>query len=173
MDKCLNSSTGSAPDRDTKRVSTKHVGRSLVLNHLAPIMLLQILRIYLSSASEEKNWLVALSDPKLSKVIAIMHSDYKRSWTLNELADVAGMSRSGFALNFKKLIGIPPMDYLTHWRMQIACELLKEEGQNVSTAANAVGYESESAFSVAFKKIVKCRPDLYQKNLAVAYRKTD
>jgi AraC-like DNA-binding protein len=74
------------------------------------------------------------------------------------------MSRSGFALNFKKQVGIPPMDYLTNWRMQIACELLKSANHTVSTVAAAVGYESESAFSVAFKKVVKCRPGFYQKN---------
>jgi AraC-like DNA-binding protein len=141
-----------------------NLGRSLILNHLAPIILLQILRIYLAFAGSAQNWLVALSDPKLSKAIEAMHSDYQRSWSLEELAGVAGMSRSGFALNFKKQVGIPPMDYLTNWRMQIACELLKSANHTVSTVAAAVGYESESAFSVAFKKVVKCRPGFYQKN---------
>jgi AraC-like DNA-binding protein len=79
------------------------------------------------------------------------------------LAKVASLSRSGFALNFKKLVGIPPMDYLTHWRIQIACELLQTREQSISEVANAVGYESESAFSVAFNRIVKCRPGAYQK----------
>jgi AraC-like DNA-binding protein len=140
-----------------------NVGRSLILNHLPPVMLLQILRIYLASAKSETNWLVALSDPKLSKSIEAIHSNYQRSWSLEKLAELAGMSRSGFALNFKKQVGIPPMDYLTHWRMQIACELLKTDDHNVSTVANAVGYESESAFSVAFKKTMKCRPGFYQR----------
>ncbi len=99
----------------------------------------------------------------MSKVIDAMHSDYQRPWSLEGLAMVAGLSRSGFALNFRKQVGITPMDYLTNWRMQIACELLQAEDQNVATVAIAVGYESESAFSVAFKRIVKCRPGFYQK----------
>jgi AraC-like DNA-binding protein len=144
----------------------KNLGRSLILNHLTPIMLLQILRIYLASEKGDNNWLGALSDPKLSRTIEAMHSDYRKSWTLEDLASVAGMSRSGFALNFKKQVGVSPMDYLTHWRMQIACELLKAGDQNVSTVANAVGYESESSFSVAFKKVVKCRPGFYQRTSA-------
>lgn len=150
-----------------------NVGRSLILNHLAPIMLLQILRVYLASAKNEKNWLVALCDPKLSKAIEAMHSDYQRSWSLEELAKVAGMSRSGFALNFKKQVGIAPMNYLTNWRMQIACELLQTGDQNITAVANTVGYESESAFSMAFKKVIKCRPGFYQKTYERLHVGTD
>ncbi len=141
-----------------------NAGRSLILNHLTPIMLVQVMRIYLTDAKSEKNWLVALSDPKLSKTIEALHANYQRSWSLDELAKIAGMSRSGFALNFKKQIGISPMDYLTNWRIQIACELLQSGDHSMSEVANAVGYESESAFSAAFKRILKCRPGFYQKS---------
>jgi AraC-like DNA-binding protein len=139
------------------------VGRSLILNNLAPIMLMQILRVYLASNKNEKNWLVALSDPKLSKTIEAMHSEYQRHWSLGDLAQVAGMSRSGFSLNFKKQAGVAPMDYLTNWRMQTACDLLQSGDQNLAAIANAVGYESESAFSLAFKKAIGCRPGAYLK----------
>jgi AraC-like DNA-binding protein len=142
----------------------RNVGRSLIMNHLAPIMLLQILRIYMASAKTEKNWLVALCDPKLSKAIEVMHSDYQKAWSLDSLAKVSGLSRSGFALNFRKQIGIPPMDYLTNWRIQIACELLQNRQSSMYEVANAVGYESESAFSDAFKRILRCRPGFYQKH---------
>jgi AraC-like DNA-binding protein len=142
------------------------VGKPLMLNHLAPIMLLQTIRIYLDSAKQDNNWLVALSDPKLSKAIEAMHSDYKSGWSLERLAQTAGMSRSGFAQTFKKKIGIAPMDYLTNWRMQIACELLRSGNASLLATANSIGYGSESAFSVAFKKILKCRPGFYQKNYA-------
>lgn len=93
-----------------------------------------------------------------------MHSEYQKTWSLDSLAKVAGLSRSGFALNFRKLVGIPPMGYLTNWRIQIACELLQARETSISEIANAVGYESESAFSGAFKRIIKCRPGFYQKN---------
>jgi AraC-like DNA-binding protein len=72
------------------------------------------------------------------------------------------MSRSGFALAFKKKVGLAPMDYLANWRMQTACELLQGSESRVAAIASAVGYASESAFSVAFNKIVKCRPGVYR-----------
>ena len=138
-------------------------GRSLILNHLAPVMLLQMLRVYLAANKKDKNWLAALSDPKLSKGIEAMHADYQRSWSLEELARLAGMSRSGFALNFKKQVGVAPMDYLMNWRMQRAGEVLRSTDQNITAIANGVGYESESAFSIAFKKTIGCRPGAYRK----------
>ena len=140
------------------------IGRSLMLNHLAPIMLLQTLRIYRASASHEDNWLVALSDPRFSRVFDAVHADFRRPWSLQEFAQVAGMSRSGFALTFKKKVGISPMDYLANWRTQVACELLQASDESLSSVASAVGYSSESAFSVAFNKIVGCRPGAYRKS---------
>lgn len=142
------------------------VGRSLALHNLAPIMLLQIFRTYLASAQKEKNWLVALTDPNLSKALEAMHFTYQHPWSLEGLAKVAGMSRSGFALKFKSQVGTAPMDYLTSWRMQIAGELLDSSEQTISAVALAVGYESESAFSATFKKILHCRPGLYRKSRA-------
>jgi AraC-like DNA-binding protein len=143
---------------------SQNPGRALVLNHLTPIMLLQILRIHLASMPKGKrDWLTAISDPQLSKVFEKMHSQYQRPWSLDSLAKVAGLSRSGFALSFKKKVGLAPLDYLTNWRMQIACNLLRENDHTIASVANAVGYESESAFSVAFKRIIECRPGQYQK----------
>jgi AraC-like DNA-binding protein len=141
-------------------------GRSFMLSHLAPVMLLQALRMYLSSASTEENWLVALSHPRLSKALQAIQTDFRKNWSLAQLAELANMSRSGFALVFKKTIGVTPMDYLKHWRMQIACDLLKAGDAPLSAIANATGYGSESAFSVAFNKIFHCRPGAYRKSLA-------
>jgi AraC-like DNA-binding protein len=146
----------------------QNLGRSLVMNHLTPIMLLQVLRIYMTSAKAERNWLVALCDPKLSKAIEVIHSEYQKTWSLDSLAKVAGLSRSGFALNFRKQVGIPPMDYLTNWRIQIACEHLQAGEMSISEIANAVGYDSDSAFSDAFKRVIKSRPGFYQRNSVVS-----
>ncbi len=141
----------------------EQLGRSLLLNHLAPIILMQVLRIYLSTHRQEKSWLAALADPKLSKAIDAIHNDCGGAWTLVSLAAVAGMSRSRFALHFKTQVGIAPMDYLTQWRMQTACELFASPDHNVGSVANAVGYESESAFSLAFRKVIKQRPGSYRR----------
>jgi AraC-like DNA-binding protein len=142
----------------------RSTGHSLMMGYLAPIILLQALRIYLSSTKSDKNWLVALSHPKLSKAMEVIHLHYGKDLSLDALAMTSGMSRAGFAFNFKKLIGVSPIEYLTHWRMQVACDLLQEGKAGIVEIANAVGYESESAFSATFKKIIKCRPGFYQRN---------
>ncbi len=154
-------------ERFSAEVRNRHAGRALMLRHLAPIILLQTLRSYLASARGEKNWFVALSDPRLSKALAAMQSDYAHDWSLDTLARTAGLSRAGFALNFKRSIGVAPMEYLTQWRMQIACELLASGDRGVGEIAKAVGYESESAFSVAFHKVVACRPGQYRRRLSM------
>ncbi len=153
-------------DRYSAELRGNGVGRSLILTHLAPIMLLQTLRVYLASAPRGESWLVALSDPRLSRVIEAMQSDYQHDWSVDELARLAGMSRSGFALTFRKKVGIPPMDYLMNWRMQIACELLQAGNTSLAAIASAVGYGSESAFSVAFTKILECRPGMYRRRIS-------
>jgi AraC-like DNA-binding protein len=95
-----------------------------------------------------------------------MQTDCARSWSLDDLARTAGLSRAGFALNFKKCVGVTPMEYLAQWRMQLACELLQDGDRRIAEVASAVGYESESAFSVAFTRIVRCRPGQYRKREA-------
>lgn len=152
-----------AIERFAVEVRNVRPGRALMLSHLAPIMLLQVLRGYLATAAGDRNWLVALSEPRLSRALAVMQSDPARSWSLEELARTAGLSRAGFALNFKKWIGVTPMEYLTQWRVQLACELLREADRRIAEVASAVGYESESAFSVAFTRIVGQRPGSYRR----------
>lgn len=149
-------------DRFNAEMRNVGLGRSLILSHLAPIMLLQMLRLYVGSLPVEENWLRALAHPRLSRVLEAMQTNYKRNWSLNQLADLAQMSRSGFALVFKKTVGVSPLVYLANWRMQIACELLHEGNQSIAATASEVGYDSESAFSTAFDRIVRCRPGAYR-----------
>ncbi len=137
-------------------------GHTLMMRHLAPILLLQTLRRYLAAHEPDRNWLVALAHPKLSKAIRAMHADCARAWTLDALAGLAGMSRAGFAQQFRQRVGLPPIDYLAHWRMQLACHLLRHGSRSIAQIAAAVGYESESGFSAAFVKIVQCRPGSYR-----------
>ncbi len=151
-------------DRFCLEIRTGAVGRSLMLSHLAPIMLLQILRFYLASSPKEENWLVALTHSRIGKVVEAIQADCKRNWSLTQLANLANMSRSGFALTFQRKVGVSPMVFLTNWRMQIACELLEKEDRSLASIAGDVGYSSESAFSTAFTKIVKCRPGNYRKS---------
>jgi AraC-like DNA-binding protein len=142
------------------------LGRSLLLNHLAPVMLLQALRIYQSTARSDDNWLAALSDTRLAKVLEAMQTEFSRSWTLPALAAQAGMSRSGFALSFRKKMGVAPMDYLLNWRMQVACDLLADSTTSLADIASQVGYGSESAFSVAFTRLLHSRPGAWRRGYA-------
>jgi AraC-like DNA-binding protein len=127
-----------AIERFAVEVRNARPGRALMLSHLAPIMLLQVLRGYLATADGDRNWLVALSEPRLSRALAAMQSDPARGWSLDGLARTAGLSRAGFALNFKKWIGVTPMEYLTQWRVQLACELHEEEVDPASNAADTI-----------------------------------
>jgi AraC-like DNA-binding protein len=90
-----------------------------------------------------------------------MHEDPARRWTLVALAECAGMSRSTFALKFKETVGASPMDYLTRWRMLLAGDRLANSGDPVSVIGLSLGYESESAFSTAFKRVMGCSPRKY------------
>ncbi|MBW4329872.1 AraC family transcriptional regulator [Stakelama sp. CBK3Z-3] len=139
-------------------------GQALMMGYLAPILLLQILRLHLAAGNDDKNWMIALSHPKLSRVMRAIHVDYGKAWTLARLAETAGMSRAGLAANFRKFIGVSPIEYLTRWRMQVACDFLKEGKYSIAEVASQVGYESESAFSAAFNRIVQCRPGFYRRN---------
>jgi len=106
----------------------------------------------------------------MSMAIDLMHQDPARRWTLQELGQCVGMSRSSFALKFKGTVGTSPMEYLTQWRMQLAGDRLTNSGDPISAIATLLGYESESAFSAAFKRTMNCSPRQYKRvrNLAAA-----
>jgi AraC-like DNA-binding protein len=96
-------------------------------------------------------------------VISAMHRDPQQKWTLASLARVAGMSRSSFAVRFKKIVGEPAMDYLTRWRMLIAADRLANGGMSIAAVAPTVGYWSESAFGATFKRLLGFSPRQYAK----------
>ena len=94
----------------------------------------------------------------VSRALALLHTRVSHPWTLASLAKEAGVSRSALADHFSRVVGQPPMHYLTHWRMQLAAGLLADQAAKVSTVASEVGYTSEAAFSRAFKKIAGTAP---------------
>src|SRR5437660_11924657 len=103
-------------------------------------------------------WLVALADKQMGAAINAMHDDPAHRWTLEELAKRAGVSRSTFAQRFKETVGAAPMEYLTRWRMLLAGDRLANSSDPISVIALSLGYESESAFSTAFKRVIGCSP---------------
>ena len=137
-------------------------GNFLVAQHLAHMMMIQALRIHLAEGMEGGvGWLFALADKQMAPAISAMHADPAHRWSLQSLAERAGMSRSSFAEKFKATVGTPPMEYLTQWRMMLAGERLANTGEPISAIAVALGYESESAFSTAFKRVMGCSPRRY------------
>lgn len=133
-------------------------GRSLIVAELAQLLFVQTLRIYLSHAPDgDGGWLKGLGDEQLAPALNGMHADPARAWSLEALAREAGMSRTSFAVRFREVMGMPPLTYLTTWRMHLAERDLRA-GASVAEAANAIGYTSESAFSHAFKRTVGVAP---------------
>jgi len=148
--------------RMMQELRERQPGSFLVAQHLAYMMLVQALRLHLAEGLRGGvGWLFALADKQMSAAINSMHDDPAHRWTLQELAERAGMSRSTFALKFKQTVGALPMEYLTRWRMLLAGDRLANSSNPISVIALSLGYESESAFSTAFKRVMGCSPRLY------------
>jgi AraC-like DNA-binding protein len=149
-------------ERMMQELREQQPGSFLVAQHLAHMMLVQALRL---GQAEDLNgnvgWLSALADKQLAAAINAMHEDPSHRWTLGELAERAGMSRSIFALKFKKKVGASPMEYLMRWRMLLAADKLTNTGDPISIIALSLSYESESAFSTAFKRVMGRSPRQY------------
>ena len=140
-------------------ISAPQPGGILLGEYLAQMMLIEVLRLYIpDKGTRGVGWLFALRDKQMNAAITAMHENPSRRWTLQELAERAGMSRSAFALRFKEKVGTSAMEYLTHWRMLRAVDRLANSSDSVSTIALSLGYESDSAFGFAFKRQMGCSP---------------
>ncbi|MBO9508404.1 MULTISPECIES: AraC family transcriptional regulator [unclassified Thalassospira] len=150
-------------ERMMEELRQREPGGSLIAQHLAHMMLVQALRLYLTEMvdSGDVGWFSALADKRLAQAIQAMHESPARRWTLQELAEYAGMSRSIFAQRFREKVGETPIEYLTRWRMLLAVDQLETSNEPVSVIALSVGYEAESAFSTAFKRVMGCSPRQY------------
>jgi len=147
----------------TTELRDRQPGGFLVSDHLAHIMIVQVLRLYLGSRPlNGHGWLAGLTDRQIGSAIGAMHANPARRWTLEDLGRVAGMSRSTFAQRFKHVVGATPGDYLTRWRMLIAGDRLRRTSDTIATIAQSLGYQSDSAFSTAFKKIMSRSPKQYR-----------
>ncbi|MGZ9809523.1 AraC family transcriptional regulator [Pseudoroseicyclus sp. H15] len=138
-------------------------GGILVAQQLACMIFIQALRLYLSETNGT-GWLFALSDKRVGAAIQAIHREPSRRWTVESLATEAGMSRSGFAAQFRQLVGESPIEYLTKWRMLLAGRSL-EHGEPIGAISHALGYDSESAFRTAFKRVTGRSPRQHAKSL--------
>ncbi|AFW02876.1 AraC family transcriptional regulator [Gluconobacter oxydans] len=152
-----------ALDLFTTEMRQSQPGSVLITDHLAQIMLVQVLRLYLAQRRDgHVGWLYALSDPQLGRSIGAMHTEPEKRWTVAALARLAGMSRSVFALRFRQSVGMSPMDYLTQWRMLLASSLLRATTSGISEIARSAGYECENSFAIAFRRSLGCTPRQYR-----------
>lgn len=139
-------------------------GGELVVHRLTDILFVQVLRAWLNQATGiEGTWLGALRDSRIGKALSAMHANPAAPWTIHALAAGVGMSRSPFAARFGRLVGESPMVYLTRLRMQRAAHLLRSQAVSLLEAAAATGYQSEAAFSKAFRREFGVPPGQYRK----------
>ena len=141
-------------------------GAAFARAQYAQLLLVHVLRLLLERGDiAQPGWLNVLGDTALSPALALMHGDPARSWGLDELAQVAAMSRSTFATRFKTAAGQPPVAYLTRWRIRLAERALRETDATVAAVATDVGYGTESSFSHAFQRITGITPGRYRRQV--------
>lgn len=140
-------------------------GNAAILGRLTELMFVEILREYIQRLpANQSGWLSGLNDPQVGKALRLMHQDPVRDWTVDDLAREAAVSRSVLAQRFTELVGEAPMRYLAGWRMQLAKQMLREGAGSVQDVATRVGYESEAAFSRAFKRATGSPPAAWRRS---------
>jgi len=133
-------------------------GESIRLG-LSELIFIEVIRRYVAThGAHETGWLAGLRDPAVGRALALLHERPAEPWTLDVLAERIGLSRSVVAERFTRLVGYPPMQYLTCWRMQLAARQLSDGGKKIAAIGRDVGYESEAAFSRTFKRVAGMSP---------------
>ncbi|MEV4539719.1 AraC family transcriptional regulator [Asanoa sp. NPDC049518] len=152
-----------AIDRIDHEVRRSQIGSTLVAEHLAVVMLIQVLRFHLATeAAPASGWLAGLTDPVVGPALRAMHARPGERWSVEALAGTAAVSRSTLAARFRALVGKGPLDYLTGWRVELAADRLRRGDGTLASIAREVGYGSESALSVAFKRVTGLSPAAYR-----------
>ncbi len=142
----------------------QRAGADSVLTRLAELMFVEVIRRYIETLPpERRGWLAGLRDDVVGRALGLLHGAPARPWTIDELARDVALSRSAFAERFTALVGQPPMQYLAQWRMQLAAGHLARGNAKVASIAEEVGYESEAAFSRAFKRLVGVPPAAWRR----------
>ncbi len=139
-------------------------GTTTLLTRLTELMFVEVLRDFIESLpAEQTGWFAGLRDPFVGRALQRLHAAPDRDWTVEELGRAVGLSRSALVDRFNALVGEPPMTYLTHWRIQLATQMLRDSHASVATIASQVGYASEAAFSRAFRRVVGQPPAAWRR----------
>jgi AraC-like DNA-binding protein len=142
-------------------------GSEAVLARMSEVLFVEAVRRHVEGlGDDEAGWLAGTRDPAVGRALALLHADPARPWTLEALHEASRLSRSAFHERFVHFVGLPPMQYLTRWRMQLASRLLRDTTLKVVRIALDVGYESEAAFVRAFRREVGMAPGAWRKAAA-------
>ncbi|WBB88793.1 AraC family transcriptional regulator [Verrucosispora sp. WMMC514] len=154
-----------AIDQVDAELRQQRLAAGLVAEHLALVMLIQMLRHHLAAdARTTTGWLAGLGDPVVAVALREMHQRPAHPWTVAELARAASVSRSTLAARFRTVVGRAPLEYLTDWRVELAADRLRRTDDTLARIAQLVGYGSESALSVAFKRTTGHTPRAYRRH---------
>jgi len=146
------------------QIAAGRVGSTTVIAKLSELLFVEAVGQYIAGLPDDKQgWLAGLRDAQIGKALALLHAKPAMGWSAEALASEVGMSRSGFAERFTTLVGQPPMQYLTNWRMQLAAQRLRESPESIATIGFGVGYDSEAAFSKAFKREIGVAPAAWRR----------
>ncbi|MBX5088397.1 AraC family transcriptional regulator [Rhizobium lentis] len=158
------------PALELVQLETKTIrpAAAVIAASLASIVLVNILRAHLASDVPPVGWLGALGDPKIGEALRYMHAEVQRNWKVADLATAVSMSRTSFSERFRAKVGLPPLEYLTRWRMTLARHVLRSDTDTLATIANKIGYDSETAFGLAFKRMFNESPGRYRARMRVA-----
>lgn len=149
--------------------ATPWPGSQETIARLSELLFLEAVRGYIEQLpAQATGWLAALRDASLARALAALHARPAHPWTAEALAKEACLSRSAFAERFGSTVGMPPISYLTRWRMLLAGQLLRESSQTIAQIASTVGYESEATFSRAFTREMNLAPGAWRKGLWMA-----
>lgn len=151
-------------DQAVTESHSRRPGGDAVLERLSEMMFVDAARRYLDGLSDDATgWLAGLRDRFVGKALALMHERPDHPWSVDDLAREVGLSRSALHDRFVQYLGHPPMQYLASWRIQLGARLLRESNRNVASIALDVGYDSEAAFSRAFRRAVGTPPAAWRK----------
>jgi AraC-like DNA-binding protein len=146
-------------------VAAGRPGSGTVLAKLSELLFVESVRRYAEALPEgQTGWLAGLREPHVARALTLLHREIARHWTVEDLGREVGLSRSALADRFIRLIGVPPMHYLANWRMQVATQKLRNTNASIAQVAEIVGYESEAAFSRAFKKAIGVAPATWRRS---------
>ena len=146
-------------DFTAEEASMDRPGGTIIVQRAMEILLIEILRDQASlPLNGQRGMIAGLANPLLARALKELHAQPAAEWTVNQLAQAAGTSRSVFAEHFRRVVGVTPIEYLLTWRMALAKENLSRTAKSMQEIASAIGYRSATAFSTAFSKRVGCRP---------------